>query len=807
MTISSIINKVQYACNGITTVFAFNYKFFVKSDLVVTKILISTGVESSPLVLDTDYTISGTLTNNVYEAGANVTMLVAPSALYKLQVRRVVPETQATDYTTSDPFDPNTLEQALDKLTIVDQQQQEEINRSIKFAAASTTVGVTVAEPDEGYGLVWDSDGNLRNTTAPLADLEGDAEIVADNIASVNAVAADLTGDDDIGTVVDNLTNIDIVAGISANVTTVAGISASVTAVAGNATNINAVNANSTNINTVAGINANVTTVAGISANVTTVAGISANVTSVAGNSTNINAVAANATNINAVNANSANINTVAGVSANVTTVATNIANVNTVATNITNINAVADISADVTIVADNIADIQDAEENAIAAEDARDAALAAQASAEAALAATLAAYDNFDDRYLGAKAVDPTVDNDGNPLVAGAIYFNTVDAAMKVYTGTIWVAAYVSGTDFLAKANNLSDISSAAAARANLDLEIGVDVLAYGAALNTINGLSIVQGDILYGSGANAVSRLAKDTNATRYISNGGASNNPAWAQIDLTNGVTGDLPLSNLAQGSALSVLGVAGNATADNASIAAASDHQVMRRSGTAIAFGAVNLAQSAAVTGVLDETNGGTGLNSLTAGDIIYASASNTFSRLAKGTALQTLRMNAGATAPEWATVSVTGRIVQTVAKMISTYDNNAGAAIPRDNTKPQSTEGKEYTTQAFTPTNASSTLKITMMMNFWSNGSGNTITAAMFQDSVADAIGAGFVCPPTSGLTTLTYTFFVAATNTSARTYKIRYGSQSADNIYVNGDTSTGLYNGSALSGFIIEEIL
>lgn len=75
----------------------------------------------------------------------------------------------------------------------------------------------------------------------------------------------------------------------------------------------------------------------------------------------------------------------------------------------------------------------------------------------------------------------------------------------------------------------------------------------------------------------------------------------------VDLTSEVTGDLPFSNLAQGSALSVLGVTGNATADNASIAAASDHQVLRRSGTAVAFGAVNLASSAAVTGDLPLAN--------------------------------------------------------------------------------------------------------------------------------------------------------------------------------------------------------
>ena len=81
--------------------------------------------------------------------------------------------------------------------------------------------------------------------------------------------------------------------------------------------------------------------------------------------------------------------------------------------------------------------------------------AASAQTAAEAARDATLLAYDNFDDRYLGAKASDPTLDNDGNALVAGSLYFNTVDEEMKVYTGSVWVAAYVSGTGFLAASNN----------------------------------------------------------------------------------------------------------------------------------------------------------------------------------------------------------------------------------------------------------------------------------------------------------------------------------------------------------------
>ena len=68
----------------------------------------------------------------------------------------------------------------------------------------------------------------------------------------------------------------------------------------------------------------------------------------------------------------------------------------------------------------------------------------ASSASTSASNAATSAtnaenAYDNFDDRYLGAKASDPTVDNDGDALITGALYFDSSNNVMKVYSGTEW--------------------------------------------------------------------------------------------------------------------------------------------------------------------------------------------------------------------------------------------------------------------------------------------------------------------------------------------------------------------------------
>ena len=68
--------------------------------------------------------------------------------------------------------------------------------------------------------------------------------------------------------------------------------------------------------------------------------------------------------------------------------------------------------------------------------------AVAGSATAAAASAAAAAAsYDSFDDRYLGPYASNPTLDNDGNSLITGAIYFNTVSAVMLAWSGSAWAS------------------------------------------------------------------------------------------------------------------------------------------------------------------------------------------------------------------------------------------------------------------------------------------------------------------------------------------------------------------------------
>jgi hypothetical protein len=167
--------------------------------------------------------------------------------------------------------------------------------------------------------------------------------------------------------------------------------------------------------------------------------------------------------------------------------------------------------------------------------------------------------------------------------------------------------------------------------------------------------GLSaVVQGDILYASAANVFSRLAKNASATRYISNTGASNGPAWAQVDLSTGVTNRLPYSGLAQGAALSVLGVAGNVVGDINQIVGGPD-QVLRVSpgGTSLVFGAIVLSSTSAVTGSLGAQNGGTGQAAVTLGDMLYGDAANSWGRLPKdATGLKVLTNQGASNIPQW-----------------------------------------------------------------------------------------------------------------------------------------------------------
>lgn len=105
--------------------------------------------------------------------------------------------------------------------------------------------------------------------------------------------------------------------------------------------------------------------------------------------------------------------------------------------------------------------------------------------------------------------------------------------------------AAYTTFATLTANNTPTMDLSTAVTMGGNaLYYASGPDVAVADGGTNLS---SYTQGDILYASAGTTLSKLAKDTNATRYLSNTGSSNNPAWAQIALTTGVSGILPVAN--------------------------------------------------------------------------------------------------------------------------------------------------------------------------------------------------------------------------------------------------------------------
>jgi hypothetical protein len=109
------------------------------------------------------------------------------------------------------------------------------------------------------------------------------------------------------------------------------------------------------------------------------------------------------------------------------------------------------------------------------------------------------AAYDDFDDRYLGAKATAPTVDNDGDPLIVGALYFDTTLNEMRVYDGSLWKSAgsTVNGTA-------VRQTFTATAAQTTFTITGGYDA---GFADVYLNGVKLVNGvDVDVTSGTDVV-------------------------------------------------------------------------------------------------------------------------------------------------------------------------------------------------------------------------------------------------------------------------------------------------------------
>ena len=139
MTVASATNRVSYSGNGSSTVFAVPFYFLADSHLLV--VLKSAAGVDTTQVLGTNYSVSGA----GVESGGTVTMNVAPPTGTTLTISRNVPITQETDLQPNDRLPAESLEDALDKLTMIDQQINENAIRAIKVPVSdSTTLNTTL---------------------------------------------------------------------------------------------------------------------------------------------------------------------------------------------------------------------------------------------------------------------------------------------------------------------------------------------------------------------------------------------------------------------------------------------------------------------------------------------------------------------------------------------------------------------------------------------------------------------------------------------------------------------------------------
>ena len=345
MTVSSTTTKNSYSGNASTTTFAYGFKIFANTDLTV--ILRSAAGTETVQTLTTHYSV----TNAGVDTGGNVEFVSAPASGVTVVIRRNIAQTQTTDYTANDPFPAESHEDALDRLTFIAQQQQEELDRAIKLSRTNTMTSTefTVGATERANKiLAFDSSGEI-SVTQELGTYQGtDATITTEAYVARDIVKSTTTA---------QLNNVYICVAVS---------------------------------------------VVGDLLTDTDHFELLVDAYSAASSAT---AAAASA-----AAAQSSEDDAAADlVLTNADVVLTN---ADVVLTN-----------ADVVLTAADVI----------------------LAAASAAAAAT--ALDNFDDIYLGAKSSAPTVDNDGDALTTGDLYFNTSANQLNVYTGSAWVAI-TSNTD-----------------------------------------------------------------------------------------------------------------------------------------------------------------------------------------------------------------------------------------------------------------------------------------------------------------------------------------------------------------------
>jgi len=493
MTISSTTVRNSYSGDGSTTTFTYTFKIFQDSDIQVI-IRAANGTETIKTIT-THYTVTGagvSTGGTVIFTSGNI-----PTSTQTVVLRRNIPQTQAIDYIANDPFPAESHEEGLDRATMAIQQIQEEVTRSLKLSKTNTMTSTefTVGAADRANKiLAFDTNGEL-SVTQELGTNRGNwssgvtfnaRDIVKDS--SNNNVYLCNTTHTSVGTTPIS-TNADVAkwdlivdaqaatnaannasnhASNSSNFANNSSNSANASANhASNSSNFanNSSNSASNAAASEASVAANASASANHAANSSNFANNSSNSANSASNhSSNASNFANNSSNSANASANSASnssnfSNSASNHASNSSNHAANSSNFANASSNhasnssnfANNSSNHASNSSNHSANSSNFANNSSnhasnssnfANNSSNFANTASDAANAANSARDAALASA----DNFDDVYLGAKANDPSLDNDGDALNAGDLYYNTTSGNLKYYTGSAWIAVTSGG-------------------------------------------------------------------------------------------------------------------------------------------------------------------------------------------------------------------------------------------------------------------------------------------------------------------------------------------------------------------------
>tara|TARA_B100000424_G_scaffold271102_1_gene272487 strand:+ start:34 stop:1359 length:1326 start_codon:yes stop_codon:yes gene_type:complete len=183
MTVSSTTTKNSASGNGSTTAFPYNFKIFSDDDIAVIIRTDSTGAEVTK-TKTTHYTVSGVGDSS----GGNVTFTSGniPASGETVVLLRSTARTQLTDYVANDPFPAESHENALDKLTFIAQEIEEELGRSIKVSKTNTISSsefTTSATARANKILSFDTSGDLTVT-------EGKVDTVTVSVSGLSTGAS-----------------------------------------------------------------------------------------------------------------------------------------------------------------------------------------------------------------------------------------------------------------------------------------------------------------------------------------------------------------------------------------------------------------------------------------------------------------------------------------------------------------------------------------------------------------------------------------------------------------------------------------